>query len=195
MLAELNRGAVESNVLREETAVVLDFLPNGYPFEKRGQMSTPIVQAIGKKHFILLELVPKKETQLQPHQEVYIGDGKRDAIHHINGKLQSEKLTSTGRAELEFVVQDLVKNNEKRFIEFFNNARPLSTRMHSLELLPGMGKKRMWDILDQRDVGDFSSFQDFKKRVKLLPDPEKTVVKRIMLELLEPQKHNLFVER
>jgi len=187
---------VEQRTSREEHAVVLDFLPNGYPFEQRhGQMNMPIVQALGKSHFILLELVPKKEVRLQPNEEVYIGEGKRDQIHHINGRLLPEKLTSTAKAELQFVIADLVKKNEKNFVDFFNKAQPLSTRMHSIELIPGMGKKRMWEILEERKEKPFESFADFKKRVKLLPDPQKAVVRRIIEEITTPQKHNLFVDR
>ncbi|MDO8480792.1 MAG: DUF655 domain-containing protein, partial [Nanoarchaeota archaeon] len=71
---------------------------------------------------------------------------------------------------------------------------PLSMRMHQLELLPGLGKKHMWEILEQRDIEPFKDFEDLKKRVKLLPSPEKAVAKRILKELEGNEKHNLFVE-
>lgn len=186
---------MERGSIHEDTVVVLDFLPNGYPFDSRpSHVKTPIVQAIGKEHFVLLELVPKKETSIQPHDEVYIGEGKRDQIHHINGRLMPSKLTPTAKAELEFVVNKLVKDNEKRFMDFFNTAQPLSTRMHSLELIPGMGKKRMWEILDARKEKDFESFNDLRSRVKSIPNPEKAVVKRVIDEILGKEKHNLFAE-
>jgi len=180
---------------KEEVVIVLDFLPNGYPFDNRpSYKKTPIAQAIGKEHFSLLELVPKKGIFLQPYEEVYIGEGKRDKIHHIIGKLDVTRLTGTARTELEFVIKDLVLKNEKRFVEFFNKAQPLTTRMHQLELLPGLGKKHMWDILEQRKEKDFESFDDLKKRVKLMPDPEKAIVKRIIAELYGEEKHKIFVE-
>jgi len=182
--------------VREETAIVLDFLQNGYPSDPRPMhQKTPIVQAIGKDHFSLLELVPKKGVFLQPYKEVYIGEGKRDEIHHISGKLTLDKLTSSARAELEFVIKDLVEKNSKRFIEFFNKAQPLTTRMHQLELLPGLGKKHMWEILEARKEKPFESFEDLKARVKLMPDPEKAIIKRILLELEGNEKHHIFVER
>src|SRR3989344_8833885 len=132
---------------KEDYVVVLDFLQNGYPFDKRpSHKKTPIVQAIGKNNFTLLELVPKPEIFLQPYEEVYIGEEKRDKIHHINGKLQITRLTATARAELEFIVKDEVEKNPKKFLDFFNKAQPLTTRMHQLELLPGLGKKHMWEI-------------------------------------------------
>ena len=199
MLVEVEKTIkqdLERKATREEQAVILDFLPHGYPFAGReGQVKTPVAQALGKNHFILLELVPKKEVRLQLNEEVYIGDGKRDRIHHINGRLAPNKLTSTAKAEIEFVVIDLIKSDEKRFVEFFNNAQPLSTRMHSIELIPGMGKKRMWEILGERKNRPFESFADFKKRVKSLPDPEKAIVRRIVDEVTKEQKHYLFVDR
>ena len=180
---------------KEETAIVLDFLPNGYPFDDRPMhMKTAIAQAIGKERFVLLELVPKKGIHLQPYEEVYIGEGKRDKIHHIIGRLNTDKLTHTAKAELNLIIDEIVKKNEKRFVEFFNKAQPLTTRMHQLELLPGLGKKHMWEILEARKEKDFESFVDIKKRVKLMPDPEKAVIKRIQMELEGTEKHKLFVD-
>jgi len=180
---------------KEETVIVLDFLPNGYAIDTRPMhMKTPIVQTIGKEHFSLLELVPKKDIFLQPGEEVYIGEGKRDKIHHIAGKLPISKLTSTARSELESTIKELVRKNESRFVEFFNKSQPMTTRMHQLELLPGLGKKHMWEIIEARKDRPFESFEDIKKRVKLMPDPEKVVSKRVLLELEGSEKHRVFVD-
>ena len=186
---------LEKTSTKEETAIVLDFLPNGYPYDDRPMyMKTPIAQAVGSTHFVLLELVPKKGVHLQSFEEVYIGDGKRDKIHHIVGKIALGKLTATAKSELEFVIKDIIQKNEKKFIEFFNKAQPLSTRMHQLELLPGLGKKHMWQIIEAREEKQFENFSDLKNRVKLMPDPEKTIVKRILQELEGTEKHKIFVE-
>lgn len=180
---------------REEQVIVLDFLPHGYPLDPRpSYRKTPIVQALGKLKFTLLELAPKKDVFLQPYEEVYIGEGKRDKIHHIVGKLPVDKLTATAKAELNFVIADLVKKGEKRFVEFFNKAEPLTTRMHQLELLPGFGKKHMWELLEAREEKPFETFDELKKRIKLMPDPQKAIVKRIVAELTGNEKHRIFVE-
>jgi putative nucleotide binding protein len=52
-----------------------------------------------------------------------------------------------------------------------------------LELLPGIGKKHMWDIIKARKEKPFESFDDIKKRVTMLSDPVKLISKRILLEL------------
>lgn len=179
---------------REEQAIVLDFLPNGYASDSRpSHLKTAIAQAIGRNNLNLLELVPRKGTFLQPNEEVYVGDQKRDKIHHVIGKIPLDKLTPTAKAELEHILKQIVKDREKEFIEFFNKSQPLSTRMHSLELLPGLGKKHMWMIVEERRGDPFSSYENLKMRVKLIPDPEKLIIKRILKELEGSEKHNIFV--
>lgn len=180
---------------KEEYAVVLDFLPNGYPFDPRpSHIKTPVVQALGKKRFTLLELCPKKGIFLQPNAEVYIGEGKREEIHHILGRLQYDKITNTGLSTLEFLLKDLVRARETEFVEFFNKAQPITIRMHQLELLPGFGKKHMNAIIEEREKSPFVSFQDLKNRVNLMPDPEKTIMRRIMLEMEGKEKHRVFTD-
>ena len=178
---------------KEENVIVLDFLPHGYPFDNQpSYRKTPIVQAIGKDNFILLELVPKKDVFVQPLDEIYIGEGKREKIHHINGRLDVNNLTTTAKSQLKFVVEDLINVKEDRFVDFFNNAQPLTTRMHQIELLPGFGKKHMWEIIDERKGDPFKSLDDLKNRIKLIPDPKKAIAKRIIDELSGLEKHKLF---
>lgn len=182
-------------MIKENYVIVLDFLPHGYPFDTRPiHRKTPIVQGIGKEHLVLLELVPKKDCFLQPHEEVYTGEGKRDKIHHIIGKITMSKLTETAKAELNYIIEEITKKDEKKFVDFFNNAGPLNTRVHQLELLPGIGKKHLQEILGQREAKKFENFEDIKQRVKLIPDPSKIIVKRIMDELNGDEKYNIFVK-
>ncbi len=57
--------------------------------------------------------------------------------------------------------------------------------MHSLELLPGIGKKLMWSVLNERKKGPFKSFQDLTGRVKGVYNPEKLISNRIEEELMD----------
>ena len=79
---------------KEEHAIILDYLPYGYPLEKK---MISIAQAIGTKKFTLLQLIPRRGIKLEVDEEVYIGDGKRDKIYYILGKLQENRLTEMGR--------------------------------------------------------------------------------------------------
>ncbi|MBI4154018.1 DUF655 domain-containing protein [Candidatus Woesearchaeota archaeon] len=179
---------------KEESAIVLDFLPNGYPFDPRPMhRKTPIAQALGMQHFPLLEIVPKKGVSLQLGEEVYMGEGKREKVHHVIGRIPSEKLTQTAKSELEFALKKIIARDHSKFLEFFNKAGPITARRHQLELLPGIVKKQMWEILEARKEKPFENFEDIKSRVKLLPDPEKVILKRILMELEEADKYKIFI--
>ncbi len=107
-----------------------------------------------------------------------------------------EELTSAAQRELSYVVADVVKAQEARFVQFYNEAQAITTRFHMLELLPGLGKKTMWAILEERKRGKFTSFEDMAKRVPSVKHPEKLIAKRIETELSDPaQKYHLFVAR
>jgi putative nucleotide binding protein len=176
---------------KEEYAIVLEYLPNGYPLE--GKMM-PIVQAIGETNLTLLELVPRKGITLESGERVYIGEGKRDKVYYILGRLKREKLTESAKNQLQEVIKRIVKEQEKKFVEFFNTADAINKRIHKIELLPGIGKKHMQEILIKRKEKAFESLEDMKKRVQNLPDPEKTIEKRIMKELTNIERYNLFVD-
>ncbi len=175
---------------KEEYALVIDYLPNGYPLE--GKMM-PIVQAIGIKNFSLLQLVPRKGVQIPINEKVYIGDGKRDKIYYILGRLPKEKITETAKQQIINFAETVVNENESRFIEFFNKVDAVNKRLHKLELLPGFGKKHTREFLDERNKKAFESFEEMKQRIPSLPDPKKAVEKRIYEELVEEQRHYLFV--
>ena len=175
--------------MKEDTAIILDYLPNGYPLEKK---MMPIAQALGKNNFTLLELVPRRGVSLEIGEEVYIGEGKRDKVYYILGRLKREKLTESAKSQLQELISEVVKENEQKFVSFFNEALAINMKLHQIELLPGLGKKHMQEILKQREEEPFESFADMKKRVPNLPDPEKAVEKRIFQELTEMQRYNLF---
>jgi putative nucleotide binding protein len=168
----------------EDYAIILDYLPLGYV--KEGSTTykrKPVAQAIGTEEFTLLELTPKENGTIDIHEKVYIGSGKRDKISRVNRRLTYDKMTSTAKVELDYVIEEIIKDKEDKFVQFFNEAGPISTRLHQIELLPGIGKKHMWDILQARKEAPFKDFADIKKRVPMLSNPIKLISKRIHLEL------------
>jgi putative nucleotide binding protein len=174
---------------KEEYAIILEYLPNGYPLERK---MMPVAQAIGEQNLTLLELVPRRGFTLQLGDRVYIGEGKREEIYYILGRLRREKLTETAKNQLEEFIKKIVKEKEQEFVDFFNKSQAINKRVHQIELLPGMGKKHMKEILDKRKEKLFESFEDMKKRISNLPDPEKAIEKRIIKELTNMERYNLF---
>jgi putative nucleotide binding protein len=178
-------------LVKEEYLIALDFLPMGKATDKRPE---PTVQGIGETYFSLLEVVVKRDVQVKPKDRLYIGSGKRDVVEYIKRRITYDELTSLAKNILEEVVTEIVTRNESRFVAFFNMAGPLSPRMHSLELLPGLGKKHLFNILQERKKKPFESFEDIKKRVEMIPDPKKMIVKRILEEIQnKDERHRIFV--
>ena len=175
---------------KEEYAIILEFLPHGYPLEKK---MIPIAQAIGETNLILLELVPRRGALLETGERVYIGEGKRDKIYYIIGRLHREKLTEAAKNNLQDFVKKVVEVDCKKFVDFFNKAQAINKRIHQIELLPGFGKKHMQEILTQRTDKDFEDFEDMKKRIQNLPDPKNAIEKRIIKELTSLERYNLFI--
>jgi putative nucleotide binding protein len=178
----------------EDYVYVLDYLAKGrgdVPEYKR----QPVVYGIGENQFTLLELVPIKTGSFNIGERIYVGKdaNKREKISKIKGRINYEDLTSTAHGEMPYVLLDIVHNNEARFVKFFNEAPAISTRFHVLELLPGLGKKMMHEILDERRKKPFTSFKEMCDRINFLRSPDKLISKRIELELTDPeQKYRIF---
>ena len=179
-----NRNGKKPTVKKEENAVVLDYLSRGYVKSDMSKFGgKPIAQAIGTEQFTLLELAPKNGVDLEIQDTVYIGKGKRDKIYRVLGKLDYENLTATSRIELDYAIRDIVEANEEKFVKFFNETDALSLRLHSLELIPGIGKKYMGDIIKAREEKPFESFEDISERLPTLADPAGMIVNRVKQEL------------
>lgn len=181
----------------EDYAYILDYLAQGAGgnFSKR----EPVCYAIGDEEFKLFELVPKAGAQVDIGVRTYIGkdtaDVKRDVIDHVKRRIGFNDLTNNAQAELEYAVTDIVLAKQSRFIRFFNEAEGISMRKHMLEELPGLGKKSMTAILDERKKGNFKDFADLSERTGI-KNPEKLIVSRIVLEVSDPdRKRYLFVSR
>ena len=111
---------------KEEHAIILDFLPYGYPLENK---MMPIAQAIGDKNSVLLQLVPRRGIKLEVGERVYIGEGKREKVYYILGKLPENKLTETTKQQLQEFIEKQIGEDEEKFVEFFNKIRNLLCRI------------------------------------------------------------------
>ncbi|MDU9376259.1 hypothetical protein McpSp1_08570 [Methanocorpusculaceae archaeon Sp1] len=182
---------------KEVEAIVLDFLQWGYADDKRPlNQREPIILAIGTDQFKLLELIPKRNLAINLHDKVYIGDGERKVVERVKRRVSYAELSNTARGELEPVIAEIIAESEPRFIKFYNEAVPISLKLHMLNLLPGFGKKTLTDTLTERQKKPFESFDDIRSRVKTLQKPEKFILERIMLELENPdEKYHLFTSK
>lgn len=176
---------------KDDYVHILDFLPKGkseMPPHKR----KPVAQVVGENFFSLLEVSPKENVLLTQGERVYIGDGTRDKVDHIERRIKYDWLTPTAKAEMPGILKSIVLSREAQYVNFYNTVGIISTRQHKLECLPKIGKRHRQDILAEREKEPFKSFDDLRKRVKSIPDPSRTVVDKIIEELRGESKYYLF---
>jgi len=178
----------------EDWAYVLDYLPYGSPEDSRPlHQKKPLVQAVGESHFVLMELMPKDGVVPETQDKVYLGEGDRDIIDHVKRRINYNEITHGAQLELPYILENVIAGDEPKYVSFFSDAYPITNRLHMLELLPGIGKKLMWAIIDERKKGEFHSFKELTDRVKGLHTPEKLIVHRIIDELKDENlKYRLF---
>lgn len=178
----------------ESFAYILDYLPTGRQTD-RGYHKEPVALAIGESELKLFELVPRTGVALSTGTRVALvpQEGVPNPVDHVRRRIGFDELTSAGRLELSPVLEKIVQSNATKYLRFFNEAPAVSRRFHLLELLPGIGKKTMQAILDERRRAPFQSFEELDKRLHL-HNTERLIVGRIELELSGvDDKYRLFV--
>ncbi|PSQ48605.1 DUF655 domain-containing protein [Halobacteriales archaeon SW_7_65_23] len=175
----------------EPTAVVLDVLPHGRTEDDRPQyQKEPLAYAVDVENFRLYELVLDENADISFGDDIDLeGAGGLQRVNHI----EYDDLPSGASAELDYAIEDIVEADERRFVDFYNDAQPITLRLHQLNLLPGIGKKLRNNILDERKRAPFESFDDIEERISGLHNPEEVLVERIMEEIREEDlKYRIF---
>jgi putative nucleotide binding protein len=179
---------------RHETVVyVLDYMRSGNQMDKHVFHRTrPVAQVIGDTYFTLLEVSPKvPDLDIKPGDRLEL-DVENSPVK-VDSVISYEDLTALAKDELPKVLEKIILDNEKLFVEFFNQAGPLTLKLHALELIPGVGKKTLRQILDERKKKPFESLKDVEERGGLKA-PVKMLAERIMRELQSlEEKYFLFV--
>ncbi|PSQ07686.1 DUF655 domain-containing protein [Halobacteriales archaeon QS_6_71_20] len=175
-------------------AFVLEYLPHGRADDDRPQHRRPAVAyGLGGRDFRLFEFELTDDAEFGIDDRVRIEPETADGIERAR-RVDYDDLNRGARQELEYVVEEIVETNERRFVDFYNDAEPISLRLHQLNLLPGIGKTLRNNVLDERKRGPFESFEELGERVSGLHDPTGTLVERVMEELRDDDlKYRIFV--
>jgi putative nucleotide binding protein len=173
-------------------AVVLDVLAHGRAEDDRPQyQKEPLAYAVDVSEFGLYELVLTDAAAVSIGDDIDLDD--TDSTERIS-EIEYEDLPSGANSELDYAIEDIVEANEQRFVDFYNDAQPITLRLHQLNLLPGIGKKLRNNILDERKRQPFSSFEELEERISGLHNPKEVLVERIIEELREDDlKYRIFV--
>jgi putative nucleotide binding protein len=189
-----------SNSERDEesdvpTAVVLDFLAHGRTEDDRPQYEkAPVLYALDESDFRLYEAIVADDANVSIGDRIPV-DRSDERIERVS-EVDYDDLPGGAQSELDYAVEELVDADEQRFVDFYNDAQPITLRLHQLNLLPGIGKKLRNAILDERKRGPFESFEELEERVSGLHNPREVIVERILEEIQEDDlKYQTFARR
>jgi len=174
--------------------IILDILLHGHPEEDKPSWSkTPIAQVLTFPDFVLYEVKCNRDSEIKiqeknTYEEFLIHNKLKEVLKKIDYK----DLTNTSKALIQPILEKEILNYEEEFLNFFNNSTSITPRMHSLKLLPGIGQKHMWELIEARNRQKFTTFQDITDRTSL-SHPTKQLAQRIIKELQrEGIKYYLF---
>ena len=176
----------------EEYAYVLDSKSHTKSTTVHGRTGI-IVVAIGEERLTLLEILGIENSTFNVGEKIYIGKEGRTKVQSVLGKMDYIKISDSAKNEIPGVVESIVIENEKKFVDYINNAQPLTPRIHALELIPGIGKTYLNIIIKEREKVQFESFDDIEKRAGL-KEPRKHLSQRIIEEISGETRMNLFVK-
>ncbi|MCL4325464.1 MAG: DUF655 domain-containing protein [Candidatus Thermoplasmatota archaeon] len=180
----------------EDYVYVIDFLPHGR-MDVRQVSRDAIAYVVGESYFKLFEVILHPSVSVGIGDRIYIGKEivKRKEVKQVKRRVNYDDITPTAQNQLEPIIKQIVENNEGRFVEFINNTQPISKKFHMLELLPGIGKKTMLSLVEEKRKVPFKSFSDIENRVHIhnLVD---IFFERIKMELMDQnEKYHLFVSK
>ena len=177
----------------EEYAYVLDFCSMAKSKTVRGRDGI-IITALGEERLTLLEILGVEDSIFDIGEKIYIGKEGRTKVQSVLGKLDYKQISGSSQSEIDNVVKTIVRNNEERFVDYINNAQPLTPRKHSLELIPGIGKTYLKLIIEQINKQKFLNYKDMEERAGL-KEPVNHLSKRIIEEISGETQFRLFVKR
>jgi putative nucleotide binding protein len=171
-------------IKKHRELIIIDLLLHGHPEEDKPSWSkTPIAQVITFPDFVLYEVKMNRDSDIRVQEKAtYEEFVRQNKLRDVIKKIDYKDLTNTSKALLQPILEQEVMNFEEQFINFFNNSTSITPRMHALKLLPGVGQKHMWEILNARNRQKFTTFQDISDRTSI-SNPSKLIAQRIIKEL------------
>ena len=188
---EMSRSTTSGAHSHERRGIIFE-ITQGYLTESHSgfKKEFPTCYVVGDENYSLLKIYLKKlfipPLIVGDHLDL---DSNKEKFYLVK-RISIDQIPLGTEYTLEETLTNLVKEQEQKFVKFFNEARPITVKLHQLTLIPGIGQKRMWTILDARKVKLFDSFKDFEIRAGV--DPVPMLVKRLQQELTGNERYYLF---
>jgi putative nucleotide binding protein len=174
-------------------AFVLDYYPQGKSLsQKNSQSFNPLIVVITSNKFQFFDVILNKGRKIEVGELIDVS--QKGLERSVMKEIGYNELSDSAVDFLPEAIKKIVKKSESRFVNFLNSAQPVTTQMHRLQLLPGIGNKRLWQILEARKKTKFLDFNDFTVRTGI-SDPLGLFVNRILQEIKGTERYHIFTQK
>lgn len=149
-----------------------------------------IGQILGESCFYLMEFQLNPRVNIKHLDRINVGREKTAALRFLSF-ISYNDLTEKAKENLFSAIEKAVLASERIWVNFLNSAGPITIKVHSLELLGAIGRKRIMKIIEEREKAPFESFKNFYERTGI--DPIKAIAERVLEELMSEQEYYLMV--
>ncbi|MEM0056898.1 MAG: DUF655 domain-containing protein [Candidatus Geothermarchaeota archaeon] len=149
-----------------------------------------IGQVLGENCFYLMEFQLDPRVSIKHLDRINVGR-QRPAMLRFLSFISYNDLTEKAKENLVSAIERAILASEKMWVNFLNNAGPITIKVHSLELLGAIGKKRIIKIIEEREKEPFKSFRNFYERTGI--NPIKAIAERVLEELMGEQEYYIVV--
>jgi len=146
-----------------------------------------IIHCITEQHLHLIKvranpgcgiLAPGQKLELPTEVE----SGK---IALVLGKGRYRELPNQAQAAINDVMKEILSENPKSCMEFYNRAGPVSLKFHAFQLLPGIGQKKATQMMKSRVSAGWMTFEEVDEACTI--DSLQLIVERLVEELQDPK--------
>ncbi|MBT4058743.1 MAG: DUF655 domain-containing protein [Euryarchaeota archaeon] len=146
-----------------------------------------VIHCITEKHLHLIKVRANPGCGiLAPSQKLELPiEGESEKISIVLGKGRHKELPNTAQMVLLDVIKDILTENPKPSLTFYNRAGPVSLKFHAFQLLPGIGVKKAKKMMQSRTSMGWFSFEEVDEACEI--DSLQLISERLVEELEDPK--------
>ncbi len=145
-----------------------------------------VINCITENHLYLIKARTKPGCgNLSSGKKLALPEDESSEIAMVLGRGRFRELPNTAQLALVDVVKQILSDNPKPSLTFYNRAGPVSLKFHAFQLLPGVGPSKAKKMIQSRTSMGWFSFEEVDEACEI--DSLQLISERLVEELEDPK--------
>ncbi|MDP6325937.1 MAG: DUF655 domain-containing protein [Candidatus Thalassarchaeaceae archaeon] len=145
-----------------------------------------VIHCISENHLYLLKARAKPGCGiLPPGQKLALPEDESSEIAMILSRGRYRELSTSAQLSLVDVVKQILSDNPKPSLTFYNRSGNVSLKFHAFQLLPGIGPQKAKKMMQSRTSMGWFSFEEVDEACDI--DSLQLIAERLVEELEDPK--------